>query len=193
MLQKLKRSRKGCIVNLIVITVDEREIVNRVANSSLITLNLETLLPPLEIVEFDIKDLLFQELVLREKELREFVKSHKWGNYQNKHVALFCSVDAIVPTWAFMLVAISLQPYAQSIVFGDRNTFLANQFHLALNKVDWEQYRNEKVVVKGCSDVHVPESVFVEAASRLRSVAAAIMYGEPCSTVPLFKKQKENG
>lgn len=173
--------------------MDEREIVNRVANSSLITLNLETLLPSLEIVEFDMKDLLFQELVLREKELREFVKSHPWENYQNKHVALFCSADAIVPTWAFMLVAISLQPYAQSIVFGDRNTCLANQFHLALNKLDWEQYRNEKVVVKGCSDVHVPESVFIEVSSRLRSVAAAIMYGEPCSTVPLFKRQKGNG
>lgn len=171
--------------------MNEKEIVNRVANSALITLNLETLFPAIEIVEFDMKDLLFQGLVLREKELRAFVKSHPWTNYQGKHVALFCSADAILPTWAFMLVAISLQPHAASIVFGDRDTFISNYFHQGLNKMDWNQYKDAKVVIKGCSDVHVPESVFVEAASRLRLVAANIMYGEPCSTVPLFKRQKE--
>ena len=173
--------------------MEENQIVNRVSNSGLVTLNLEELHPSLEIVEFDLKDLLFQGLVLREKDLREFVRTHDWSQYKNKDVALFCSADAIVPTWAFMLVAIALQPVAGRVVFGNKAEFIANHFHDALNNINWEQYQNAKVVIKGCSDVHVPESVFVEAASRLRAVAASIMYGEPCSTVPLYKRQKPGG
>lgn len=173
--------------------VDEKEITNRVSSSSLITLNLEDLHPPFEIVEFDMKDLLFQGLVLREKELRDFVKSHPWNQYQGKHVALYCSADAIIPTWGYMLVSIALQPHAKHVGFGNRSALIASYFHEALKKIDWNQYRDSKVVIKGCSDVHVPESVFVEAAARLRSVAASIMYGEPCSTVPLYKRQKGDG
>ncbi|MDZ4716218.1 MAG: DUF2480 family protein [Cytophagales bacterium] len=173
--------------------MDEHEIINRVAKSPLVTLDLEALFPAAAIVEFDIKDLLYQELVLREKELREFVKTHPWSNYQGKYVALFCSADAIVPTWAYMLIAIALQPYAQRTVFGTRGMLIEAHFHEALQRLDWESYRDAKVVIKGCGDVHVPESVFVEAATRLRAVAASILYGEPCSTVPLFKRQKQNG
>lgn len=173
-----------------ILTVEEKEIVNRVSNSALVTLNLEDLHPSMQIAEFDLKDLLFQDLVLREKDLREFVRTHDWAQYKSKDVALFCSADAIVPTWAFMLVAIAAQPYAHRVVFGNKEKVVANHFHEALREIDWEQYRNAKVVIKGCSDVHVPESAFIEAASRLREVAASIMYGEPCSTVPLFKRQK---
>lgn len=173
--------------------MEESGIVNRVATSGLITLNLEELHPDFPVVEFDMKDLLVEGLLLREKDLREFIRSHVWSRYQDKHVALFCSADAVLPTWAFMLVAIALQPYASKTIFGNKATFIANSFHEALNKINWEQYREAKVVIKGCSDVHVPESVFVEAASRLRAVAASIMYGEPCSTVPLFKRQKPGG
>jgi len=173
--------------------VEEKEIINRVTSSGLVTLNLEAYYPPGDIVEFDLKDLLVEGLMLREKDLRAFVRDHDWSQYQNKSVAIRCSADAIIPTWAFMLVAISLQPYARRTVFGTKETLVEDFFREKLNTIDWSQYQNAKVVIKGCSDVAVPESVYVEAASRLRGVAASIMYGEPCSTVPLFKRQKSGG
>ncbi len=168
----------------------EEEIINRVAGSGLVTLNLEEYYPRYEIEVFDLKDLLVEGLMLREKDLREFVRTHSWSKYQNKAVAIHCSADAILPTWAFMLVAIALQPFALRIIFGPREALIGQHFREALDRLDWNQYRDAKVVIKGCSDVHVPESVYVEAAIRLRGVAASIMYGEPCSTVPLFKRQK---
>lgn len=170
--------------------MEEKEIINRVTGSGLVTLNLEEQYPSYPIVEFDLKDLLVEGLMLREKDLREFVRTHDWSQYKDKAVALHCSADAIVPTWAFMLVAIALQPYARRTVFGSKETLVVNHFQEKLDAIDWNQYRDAKVVIRGCSDVHVPESVFVEAATRLRGVAASIMYGEPCSTVPLFKRQK---
>ena len=170
--------------------MDQNEIVNRVANSSLVTLNLEELFPTGEQAEVDLKDLLFQHLILREKDLREFIKIHEWRQYVHKNVAVFCSADAIIPTWAYMLISIALQPYAKLIVFGSREVLTMRLFKDALDHVDWEKFRDAKVVIKGCSDVHVPESAYVEAAARLRPVAASILYGEPCSTVPLYKAIK---
>ena len=168
----------------------EEEIVNRVSGSALVTFNLEDLSPTGAIAEIDLKNLLFQGLILREKDIRDFIKAHDWKQYQNNQVAVFCSADAVIPTWAYMLISIALQPYASKIIFGDRNTLLAVMFKEALERVDWEKFRDAKVVIKGCSDLHVPESAYVEAAVRLRGVAASIMYGEPCSTVPLFKRPK---
>lgn len=168
----------------------EEAIVNRVAGSGLVTLNLEDHFPTLGISEIDLKDLLVEGLMLREKDLREFIRTHDWNQYKDKVVAVHCSSDAILPTWAYMLVAIALQPYAVRSVYGNRDAALTLIYLEALNTIDWNQYRDAKVVVKGCSDVHVPESVYVEAATRLRAVAASIMYGEPCSTVPLFKRPK---
>jgi len=168
----------------------EETIVNRVAGSGLITLNLEDHYPKTEIVELDLAPLLVEGTLLREKDLREFVRTHDFAGYRNKWVAVHCSADAVVPTWAFMLLTVALQPYATRIVFGNQNTALRAAFHESLAALDWSQYRDAKVVVKGCSDVHVPESVFVDATARLREVAASIMYGEPCSTVPLFKRGK---
>lgn len=173
--------------------MEEDTIINRVTGSGLITLNLEELYPAFEIAEFDLKGLLVEGVMLREKDLREFVRTHNWSDYQDKQVAVFCSADAILPTWAFMLVAIALQPFARRIRFGTKEALIANHFEEALNTINWDQYRDAKVVIKGCSDVHVPESAFVGAAARLRAVAASIMYGEPCSTVPLFKRQKPGG
>ena len=170
--------------------MEEDTIVNRVAGSGLITLNLEDLHPREEIAELDLKQLLVGGLMLREKDLREFIRAHDWQQYRGKIVSIFCSADAIIPTWAYMLLAVALQPHALRTVFGKKQDALAAAFHTALNKIDWNEYRGAKVVVKGCSDVHVPDSVFVETAARLREVAASIMYGEPCSTVPLFKRSK---
>lgn len=173
--------------------MEDNVIVNRVAGSGLVTLNLEDHYPRVEVVELDLKDQLVEGLMLREKDLREFVRIHDWAQYQGKWVAVFCSTEAIIPTWAFMLVAIALQPYAQRTIFGNRAAALGVAFHERLDAIDWKSFQGAKVVVKGCSDVHVPESVFVETATRLRDVAASILYGEPCSTVPLYKRPKAGG
>lgn len=173
--------------------MNEDPIINRVAGSGLVTLDLETLYPPVALDEVDLQSLLVGGLMLREKDLRDYIRTHEWSRYKDKVVALHCSADAIVPTWAFMLVAIALQPYAKQVVFGNRDAALTTVFREALDQVDWAAFRNAKVVVKGCGDRRIPESVFVETASRLRGVAASIMYGEPCSTVPLFKRSASGG
>lgn len=167
----------------------QNEIVNRVSNSQLVTFDLEELYTPGERVLFDVKNLLFQELILREKDFRDFIKDHNWAQYQNKLVAITCSADAIVPTWAYMLLASALQPYAQQVVFGSLQDLEARLFEQALNNIDWGKFTNAKVVVKGCSKLEVPVSIYVEATNKLRQVAQSIMYGEPCSTVPVFKRK----
>lgn len=165
------------------------EIINRVKASPLVVFDLEELYPAGERIFFDLKPLLFQELVLKEKDFREFVRAHDWSQYQNKHVAIFCTADAVVPTWAYMLISLLLQPHAAPIIFGtltDLENFL---FEKALAKVDVEKYRQAKLVIKGCSKINVPVNAYVRIASLLRPVAASIMFGEPCSTVPLFKSK----
>jgi hypothetical protein len=170
--------------------MEQEPLVNRVTNSGLVTLNLEDHYPAVGIAELDLRGLLVGGLMLREKDLREFVRSHDWSQYQDKVVALHCTADAIIPTWAYMLVTVALQPVARKIVFGNREAAITAAFLDNLERMDWDRYRDAKVVVKGCGDVQIPESVFVEVTSRLRGVAASIMYGEPCSTVPLFKRPK---
>lgn len=167
----------------------ENEIINRVSNSQLVTFNLEEFYTPGERVVLDIKDQLFQGLILREKDFRDFVKTHEWSKYQNKFVAITCSVDAVVPTWAYMLLSSALQPYASVVVFGSLQDLESKLFIQALSKVNWQSFINAKVVVKGCSKVEVPVATYVEVTNQLRGVATSIMYGEPCSTVPIFKKK----
>ncbi len=165
------------------------EIVNRVSNSQLISFDLEEFYTPGERVLFDIKKFLFQELILKEKDFREAIKNHDWTQYKEKHVAIICSADAIIPTWAFMLLSIALQPYARRVVFGNLSELESQLFYDSLSQIDWEKFRDKKMIIKGCSKVEVPLSAFVEATNRLKLVAASIMFGEPCSTVPLFKKK----
>ena len=166
------------------------EIVNRVAQSALVTLNLELLLHPGERVVYDIKDNLFQGLILREKDFRAFVKEHDWAQYAGKNIAITCSVDAIVPTWAYMLLASKLQNHANYYVFGDLEALEQSLFQEAIAKIDMEEYRDAKVVVKGCGSVPVPTYAYVEVMRKLLPVASSVMYGEPCSTVPLYKRPK---
>ncbi len=168
---------------------DGGEVLNRVSSSPLITLDLEKFYTPGERILFDIKDWLFQEQILKEKDFRESVKSHDWSQYQNKFVAITCTADAIVPTWAYMLLSISLQPHASFIFFGTLPELEVQLFLNALNKIEWQKFHNAKVVIKGCSKVEVPVAVYVEATNRLRPLATSIMYGEPCSTVPLYKRK----
>ena len=166
------------------------EIVNRVANSGLITFNLEDLFPEGERVLYDIKDNLWQEIALKEKDFREFVKEHDWSQYQDKYVAIYCSVDAIVPTWAYMLLTIKLAPFAKKVVFGGLNELENVLFDEALSKVNTDDYIDARVVIKGCSGKAVPASAYVRITEILQPVAKILMYGEPCSTVPLYKKPR---
>jgi hypothetical protein len=167
----------------------QENIVNKVASSGLITLNLEEYYHKGERLIYDIKENLFHGLILREKDFREFIKTHDWSAYAGKNVAVTCSADAIVPTWAYMLLSNKLSPYANEVVFGDLNTLEAVLFTKALEKIDFSTYADERVVVKGCADIDIPVFAYVEITKQLSKVAKSIMYGEPCSTVPIFKRK----
>lgn len=166
------------------------EIINRVAASPLITFDLEELYTKGDRMVFDLKDQLFEEVILKEKDFRAFIKNHDWSQYQGKNMAIICSADAIVPTWAYMLLSVALQPFASSLIFGSLTELESHLFQQSLSAIDWQQYKGAKVVIKGCSKVVVPVSAYVEVTNRLRPIAASIMYGEACSTVPLYKKSK---
>lgn len=166
----------------------EKEIVNKVTQSGLLTIDLEDFYYEGERVLFDIKDLLFQGMILREKDLREFVAKEDWSKYQNKFVGILCSVDAVIPTWAYMLLTIHLEPYAKKIVFGDLKTLEINLITESLSKLKVDDYKDARIVIKGCGKLPVPTFAYVELTRLLRPVAKSIMYGEPCSTVPLYKK-----
>lgn len=165
------------------------EIINKVAQSGLVTINLEDYYEPGERFLIDIKDQLFHGQILREKDFRDFVKSENWEKYQNKMVAITCSADAIVPIWAYMLMAIQLEPYAKRIFFGDLEVLESNLFSEKLKQINLDLFRDARVVIKGCGNLPVPKSAYVELTRLLRPVVKSIMYGEPCSTVPLFKKK----
>lgn len=167
----------------------QENIVNKVAQSGLMTIDLADYAPTEDIVIYDIKDNLFHGLLLKEKDFRAFIKEHDWSQYQNKHVGIICSTDAIVPTWAYMLLANKLEPYALSVHFGDKKDVLNQLFNDALAQIDFGVYEDQRVVVKGCGDIYVPESAFIKFTLGLSKVVKSIMYGEPCSTVPVFKRK----
>lgn len=165
-------------------------IVNKVAESGIVTLDLAGYLPAEEsLAVFDLKPFLFREMILREKDYRAALQEHDWSAYTGKHVAVHCSADAIIPVWAYMLAASYLQPLAASVYFGEKSaleTYLIAE-HIAAIPV--EEYRDKRVVLKGCGDVAVPEQAYLRATAHLRPVVKSIMYGEPCSTVPIYKKK----
>lgn len=163
------------------------EIVNKVANSGLMTIDLEEFYPKGERILFDIKPLLFHELILKEKDFREFIKQHDWASYQDKMVAITCTADAVVPTWSYMLVSIALEPYAKKIVFGNLETLEAILFSEVLKSITYSDYQDKRVVIKGCSNLPVSTNAYVELVRGLKPFVKSIMYGEPCSTVPLYK------
>jgi hypothetical protein len=161
-------------------------LVNRVANSGLLTLNLEDFKDTREVVELDIKDYLHMGLLLKEKDFRAWVQSHDWAQYTDQNVAVFCSTDAIVPSWAYLLVGSKLAPHAHYFTFGTRKELELRLYFLNLNQHDWAQYADAKVVLKGCGGV--PEEVYVEATRLLMPHVQKLMFGEPCSTVPVYKR-----
>ncbi len=168
----------------------QEEIVNKVANSALVSFDLEDYYPKEERVVYDIKDNLFQGLILKEKDFRAFVKTYDWEQYKDKYVAIICSVDAIVPTWAYMLLATKLEPFAKFTAFATLKELEMLIFQNTLATIDVSKFEGAKVVVKGCGDLSVPTSAYVEITRLLRPVTSSIMYGEPCSTVPLYKKPR---
>ncbi|MBO9703451.1 MAG: DUF2480 family protein [Sporocytophaga sp.] len=167
------------------------EIVNRVANSDLVLLNLEDYYNKGERVVYDIKDNLFQGLILREKEFRAFVKENDWSFYNGKNVAIICSEDAIVPSWAYMLLISKIEPYANQVVIGDLGSLEQALFQEALRSIDPAAYKDAKVIIKGCSKFPVPLFAYGELTRMLRPFVQSLMYGEPCSTVPIYKVAKK--
>lgn len=167
----------------------QENIINKVAQSGLVTLDPAQFYAPGERVVYDIKDNLFHGLMLREKDFREFVKTHDWAQYQAKNIAITCTADAIVPAWAYMLLANRLAPYARQVVFGDAEVLETVLFVKEVAALDVEQYRDQRVVIKGCGDVPVPVSAYVELTQKLTPVAKSLMFGEPCSTVPIYKRK----
>src|SRR5690606_21167448 len=157
--------------------------------SGLVTIDLADYAPNAPIEVYDIKDNLFHGLILKEKDFRTFIKDHDWQQYQGKHIGIICSSDAIVPTWAYMLLTNKLTPYAESIHFGDEEYVRKVLFEQRLQTVDYTTFQDQRIVVKGCGDIPVPESAFVTFTARLSTVAKSVMYGEPCSTVPVFKRK----
>ena len=165
-------------------------IINKVAESGLVTLDLETWYPRGETAVFDLKDHLFMGLILKEKEFREALKAHDWSRYAGKNLAVFCSADAIIPMWAYMLVASYAGDYARDIVLGTPDQFAEIAYLKKLAALDPNEYAGKRLVIKGCSDKPVPPSAYLEITRRLQPVAQSIMFGEPCSTVPVYKKAK---
>ena len=167
------------------------EIVNRGANSKLITFNLEDHYPVGERVIFDVKDWLLEGFVLREKEFRKEAKAHNWADYKDKYVALTCSSDAIIPAWAYMLITTYLQPYAKKVVAGDLETLETVIYTEVLQNLNVDDLQDKPVIVKGCANKPVPTNAYLLLIEKLQPVVKTLMYGEACSSVPLYKKPKK--
>ena len=163
--------------------------INKVAESGIITLDPSTHIPVGETKVFDMKDHLFMGLILKEKDFREALKNLDWDQYRDKNVALTCSADAIIPVWAYMLVASNLQPVAKEIVMGDEEELHRQLFLKNISKINTDDFADKRVVIKGCGETPIGDFVYMELTKLLRPVAKSIMYGEPCSTVPVYKKK----
>ena len=166
------------------------EIINKVATSQLITIDLADFFPEGERVQYDLKHNLFQELILREKDFRSFIKEHDWTEFEGKHVAIHCSVDAIIPKWAYMLLATKLSLFAKTLVYGDLSDLETELLLRSIRDINPEDYKDKKIVIKGCGDKDISETAYMEIVTRLQPSVSSIMYGEPCSTVPIYKKPR---
>ena len=167
-----------------------QEIINKVANSVLEVFDLEDYYPTEVRTQIDISQWLYEGFLLKEKDFREALKNHDWSQYQNHYVAVNCSTDAIIPAWASILVTTYVSPFAQKVVLGMINDLETALYQDILSKIDYTQYQDKPIILKGCSKKPVPESAYIIAIQELQKVAKSIMYGEACSAVPLFKKAK---
>lgn len=167
----------------------ENELINKVSESALVTINLEDYYPKEEVVVFDLKDYLFMGLILKEKDFREALKNLDLLPYTGKAVAVTCTADAVIPMWAYMLVASVLQPVAKEVVFGNDEETKKQILLTNINAIPVNEFADKRIVIKGCGDLPIGEAAYLQATKILRPVAKSIMYGEPCSTVPIFKKK----
>ena len=163
-------------------------IINKVSESGLLTIDPADFYTPGKRAVIDLKPLLLEEFLLREKDFREYVKTTDWSQYQNAFVTVHCSNDAIIPVWAYMLLTVALEPFAAAIFFGTPDEMEKALFSEKLSGFDPEIYRDKRIVIKGCGNIPVPVSAYMELSKMLRPVVKSIMYGEPCSTVPVYKK-----
>ena len=178
---KIKTSRKK----------NMETIVNKVALSGIITLNLEDFLPEEnQILDFDLKPFLFKEMILREKDFRTAIAAFDWSIYEGKTVAVFCSVDAIIPMWAYMLIGSLLEPYSTQVYFGNSALVTSNLLLQNIQEIDASIYEDQRVIIKGCGDHPLPEAAYITITQKLKPFVKSLMYGEPCSTVPIYKKKK---
>lgn len=168
----------------------EKTLVNKVAASGLVTINMEEWFPKMDILELDLKEFLFHGLILKEKEFRQAVNEMDWTMYEGKVLCVHCSTDAIIPVWAFMLVAAASEVYAQDLHWGTRRSYIRKFFKTTIDSLDEQQYAGQRLIIKGCSKEDVPASAYMDITRKLKPVAQSIMYGEPCSTVPVYKKPK---
>ncbi len=166
------------------------EIVNRVEQSGIITFDLKDFYPSFELVAYDLKNDLFMEMILKEKDFREKMETTDWSQYQDKGVFILCSADAIIPIWAYMILMSKLQNVAKIVVVGNEELLITQHYTAVLNAHDWSQYDDKRVVLKGCSDVKIPDTIYALTSQLLLPNVKSLMFGEPCSTVPVFKRKK---
>ena len=166
------------------------KIINRVANSKLKTVDLEEIYPEGKRVLFDIREWLFEELILKEKDFRNSVKNHDWSQYKNSFVAITCSVDAIIPSWAFMLVASELTQYANKVVVGNLELLETVLYQELIGFLDFSDFLDKPVIIKGCANKPIPATAFSLLIEKLQPIAKSILFGEACSTVPIYKAKK---
>ncbi len=169
--------------------IQKMELINKVAQSGLITIDLETFFPTEEIMEFDIQAFLFRGLILKEIEFRAALKQHDWNQYQDKIVAVFCSTDAILPQWSFMLITTYLLPHTNKIYVGTKEEVEQLLLLKNINEIDATKYMDAKLVIKGCGTKTVNSNAYLEITKKLQPIAKSLMFGEPCSTVPVYKKR----
>ena len=165
-------------------------IENKVAASELLVIDLKTLISDEETLFFDLKDYLYRGLILKEKEYRAALDNIELDKYINKTVLVFCSADVIIPVWAYMLVAVYLSPIANKLIFSNEVDWRKMQITESINNLNIDEYVDKRVIIKGCGDISIPEVAFFEITKKLLPVVKSIMYGEPCSTVPIFKRKK---
>ena len=165
------------------------EIVNRVAKSILKTIDLEEFYPQGKRTVIDIKSWLFKELILKESDFREHLKNHDWSQYKDQYIALTCSVDAIIPSWAYMLITTYVFQCAKKVVVGDLKALETSIFQDIINSIDFEEFKDKPVIIKGCSNKPIPETAYIQLIEKLQPIVKSMLFGEPCSTVPLFKSK----
>ena len=167
-----------------------KEIINRVANSKLITIDLEDFYPKGKRISLDIKDWLFEEIILKEKDFRVFIDAHNWNKYQDTFVALTCSVDAIIPSWAYLLITTKLAPFTKKIVVGNLELLETIIYQEIIQNLEITNYKDKPIIIKGCANKPIPASAYTMLVEKIQPIVKNILFGEACSTVPLFKVKK---